>query len=229
VLHPVLRAIGLAVSFVVRWVLVRPAVALWRYGLRWIVVALAWLLDRLVVVPLAFLWRRVLVPVGREVGAAIAAAWRAGAYVSRLVGRGIGWVVRVLVLLPIAFVWRYTGAPVYRAVAAVFRFVRREILHPVRVALADARRAVGSALFGTAREEPARVPPAAPHPIHPAAVAPPPGAYGPPASGAYGPPADGGYGAPSPGASGPPGPGSYGAPAPGDAPGGFGPPPDMGT
>lgn len=164
VLFPVLRAIGLAVSFVVRWVLVLPVVALWRYGLRWVVIGLAWLLEHLLVVPLVFLWQKALVPVGREIGAAIVAAWQAGAYVARLIGRGIGWFFRVLVFLPVAFVWRYTGAPVFRVIGAVLRFVRREILHPVRVALADARRAVGSALFGTPRQAPPPLPPPPPAP-----------------------------------------------------------------
>ncbi|WP_435130399.1 hypothetical protein [Actinacidiphila sp. bgisy144] len=147
VLRPVLRALGLTAEFLVRWLLVRPLTALWVYALQWVVRGLAWLLKYLVVVPLDFLWRRVLAPLLREVAAAVAAAWRAAAYVARQVGRGIGWFFRVLVFRPIAFVWRWTAAP-------VLRFVRRQILHPVRVALADARRAVGAALFGTPRQAP---------------------------------------------------------------------------
>ena len=76
----------------------------------------------LLVVPLGFLWRYVVVPVAREVGAALALAWRGTAYVSRAVGRAIGWVCRVLIATPVAFVWNLTLGPVLRwCVRAVLR------------------------------------------------------------------------------------------------------------
>lgn len=144
VLRPVLYGIGAVFGLLARWLVVRPLAALWEYVLRPLVRGLGRLLDALVVVPLKFLWRKVLLPVLREVAAAVAAAWRAGAAVGRAIGRGVARLWRVLVVIPVVFVWRRTGGPFFRALGAALRWVRREILHPVRVALADARRA----LFG---------------------------------------------------------------------------------
>jgi hypothetical protein len=142
VLRPVLRGIGAAAGFLARWLLVRPLAALWEHVLRPLVRGLGLLLNAVVVVPLRFLWRRALLPVLREAAAAVAAAWRVGAAVSRAVGRGLARLFRVLVAVPVAFVWRYTGAPFFRALGVALRWVRREVLHPVRAALAEARRAL---------------------------------------------------------------------------------------
>jgi hypothetical protein len=54
-------------------------------------------------------------------------------------GRGDGCLARV---------WRWTAAPLLRALRAAGRWVRREVLHPVRQVAADARRTVRVALSG---------------------------------------------------------------------------------
>ncbi|MDX2854460.1 hypothetical protein PV342_39850 [Streptomyces sp. PA03-3a] len=81
--------------------------------------------------PLLLLWRRVLVPVAREVRDAVLVAWRVAGYVSRAVGRALKWLVTVVLVVPAAWVWRALVLPVWR---------------PVRRAAAEARRAVRDAL-----------------------------------------------------------------------------------
>ncbi|WNI15484.1 hypothetical protein [Actinacidiphila sp. ITFR-21] len=158
-------AAGLVAAFLLRWLLVVPLVALWRYavtpagrGARWVLRG-AWrvlvlLVGVLVVAPSVFVWRRVLVPVGREVGAAFVMAWRMAAFVSRAVGCAIGRTFRVLVAVPAVWVWRRTGGPFFRALGRAARWTRLNVLRPVREAVADARRTVRTAVFGTSAARP---------------------------------------------------------------------------
>jgi len=179
---------GVAVA---RYLLVWPATLLWTYVLAPVGRAIGWLLRVLVAVPLQFLWQYVLAPVGRAIGAVLAYGWRGAGYVLRAVGLGVAWLFRVLIAIPVAFVWRWTGAPFFRAVAATGRWVNRNVLRPVRQAVAEARRTVRRALFGAPREEPLpyTVPPHTPTAVPPKGVEP-------PALGAFGPPPDMGESAP---------------------------------
>jgi hypothetical protein len=134
----------------------------------------------------------VLVPVGRAVGAVLAYGWRGAGYVLRAVGLGLGRLFRVLIAIPVAFVWRWTGAPFFRALAATGRWIDRNVLRPVREAVAEARRTVRRALFGAPRQAPPlpyAVPPRAPTSVPPKGVEP-------PARGTFGPPPDMGEPAP---------------------------------
>jgi hypothetical protein len=160
----VLVPLGKALAFLWRYLVVWPLAALWRYVLapigrvlilpvaRALVTAAAFLVHYLLVVPLGFLWRYVLVPVAREVGAALALAWRGTAYVSRAVGRAIGWVFRVLVAVPVAFVWNLTLGP-------VLRWCVRAVLRPAAEAVAEVRRTVRRVLLGAPAHRPPPVPP----------------------------------------------------------------------
>ena len=75
----------------IAWLLVVPAVALWRYVLAPLARGVGWLLRILLVLPLAFLWLRLVMPVARVAGAAVAWAWHAAGYVSRAIGRAGAW------------------------------------------------------------------------------------------------------------------------------------------
>lgn len=172
VLVPVLRAAGVAVGFLLGYLLVRPLVALWQFVLAPVGSALLWLARVLLAVPLVWLGRHVLIPVGREIGSAVAAAWRVAGYVARAVGRRIAVVFRVLIAVPVAWAWRWTGGPFFHGVAVCGRWVRRAVLHPVRQAVADARRTVRTALFGAPRHRPPAVPPQGTGPEQEPAVTP---------------------------------------------------------
>ncbi|MDQ8700972.1 hypothetical protein RCO28_00505 [Streptomyces sp. LHD-70] len=162
-----LRALGTALAFLWRWGVVVPVGFVWRWVVvvpvvfvwRWlIVVPVRFLWTWLVVVPAGFLWRRVLVPVGLEVGAAFGHAWRIAGYVSRAVGRFLGGLLRWTyrhVLTPVGHLlrdglWRPVARTVRQAVGAA-----RSTARQVR---ADLRRA----LFGAPRPAPEAVVPA-PH------------------------------------------------------------------
>jgi hypothetical protein len=156
VLVPVVRGAADAVAFLTRWLLVVPAVSLWRYvvvpvgrGTRWLLLGA---LRVLIVLPAVFVWRWIVVPVAREAAAALGHAWRVTAYVSRAVGRGLAWLFRTLVALPVAWVWTRTVAPAFRAAGAAGRWIRREILRPMREAVAEARQSVRIAVFGPPRK-----------------------------------------------------------------------------
>ncbi|WP_327291132.1 hypothetical protein [Streptomyces sp. NBC_01198] len=163
----VLVPVGIALRFLCRYLVVWPIVVLWRYVLapigcavivplvRAIGTGAAYLVHYLLVVPGIFLWRRVVVPVAREVGAALALAWRVTSYVLRAVGRALAWTGRVLIALPVAWVWSWTFGP-------ALRWFRRALWRPAAEAVAGVRRTVRRALLGG--PAPAhRPPPAPPH------------------------------------------------------------------
>ncbi|MFE6982371.1 hypothetical protein [Streptomyces griseus] len=125
------------------WVLAQ----LWR-GIaatgRGLGLAVAWLVMTLLVAPIAWTYRRILTPVGREIAAAFEVAWRIAGYISRAVGRALAWLA-----------WQLIGAPVswaYRTVCTPLgHFVRDSVWAPARRAAAEAGRAARAAL-ATARE-----------------------------------------------------------------------------
>ncbi|MDT9690362.1 hypothetical protein Q5762_18860 [Streptomyces sp. P9(2023)] len=132
---------GLAWAFtgigrVLRWVgmavFVWPWVAVWRYvvvpGVRYGVV-----------VPLGWLWRRVLVPVGREVLDALRVCWRVAGFISRAVGRALKWAAWNLVGRPTAWVYRSVCTP-------LGHWVRDQVWAPARKAAVGAGRVAREAL-----------------------------------------------------------------------------------
>jgi hypothetical protein len=138
-LVPAALALAAAVVFLVRHGLV-PVGRGVVWALRTAVLGLSWLLMVLVEVPAAFVWRRIVVPVAREIGTALGFAWRAAGYVSRAVGRGLKWLGRVVIVIPAAWVWQRTGAPVVRGLRAAGRWYGRAVRQPLREAVAEARR-----------------------------------------------------------------------------------------
>ncbi|MFE5211659.1 hypothetical protein [Streptomyces sp. NPDC056600] len=149
----VLRALGAAAAWLVRWLLVAPAVALYRWvlaplgrGIAWTVrgaaAVLGWLMQRLVVAPLTAVGR-VLAVVAREVGEALGHAWRIAGRISLAVGRLLATLLRWIFVEPVRRAFRAVLAP-------AGRFVRDAVLRPVGQVLREAGRAVGKA-FAVAR------------------------------------------------------------------------------
>ncbi|WP_225821285.1 hypothetical protein [Streptomyces naphthomycinicus] len=161
----VLAAVGIgvytAVAWLVRHLLVVPALALYTWVLAPVGRAVAWcarglgrLLGLLVtgvglalywtarvlfVLPALALWRWVLAPVGRflaflarEVGEALGHAWRVAGRISRAVGRALGTLLRWIFVEPVRWVYRNVLTPVGHV-------VRNAVLRPVATGL----RAVG--------------------------------------------------------------------------------------
>ncbi|MFB6710408.1 hypothetical protein ACFCW6_37620 [Streptomyces sp. NPDC056333] len=122
VYRAVLTPVGRGVAAVTVWVLtalfVWPVVGVWRY----LLVPLAFALDRLVksliVAPLAWTYRALLTPLGHGI------VWLAGVMASGVVAvaRGLGtavaWLVMTVLVTPVRWFWRRVLAPVGREVAA---------------------------------------------------------------------------------------------------------------
>ncbi|WP_055599058.1 hypothetical protein [Streptomyces aureus] len=118
------RGIAVATVLLARAVFVWPWAGLWRY-------VLVPLVRYGIVVPLGWLWNRVLVTVAREVRDALALCWRVAGYVSRAVGRAVKWTVRTLVGLPLVWFWRSVCTP-------VGHWIRDHVWAPARRAAAAA-------------------------------------------------------------------------------------------
>ncbi|MFE4615321.1 hypothetical protein ACFRJ7_04335 [Streptomyces sp. NPDC056747] len=112
---------------------------------------LMWLGKVLVVIPAVFLHRWVLAPVGRvlavigrEIGDALAVAWRVAGYLSLAVGRALKWLARNLLGRPLRWFYRDVCTP-------VGHMVRDALWRPAKQAAVETGRAVRAAL-ASARE-----------------------------------------------------------------------------
>ncbi|MFI6872781.1 hypothetical protein ACIBL6_05005 [Streptomyces sp. NPDC050400] len=162
-LTPVGRAIaalctgvGIAVAWLARVLVAVPAV--WLYAN-----VLTPLVRWLVVLPVLAVWRWVLVPVGRalavlvrEVGEALGHAWRVAGYVSLAVGRFLGRLLRWVFVDPVRWAYRTVLTPVGHAVRdQVWRPVARatrQALGAARDTFRQARADLRRALFGLPRQ-----------------------------------------------------------------------------
>ncbi|GAA0678317.1 hypothetical protein GCM10010193_34710 [Kitasatospora atroaurantiaca] len=113
----VLTALVKGLAWLVEYLVLVPLYTLWRHVLAPVGRALLWLLRHLLVIPLVRLWRTLLYPVLREIGRAIAWAWRIG-----------GRIWRFLVVRPCRWVRREVWWPVKAEVRRVLREVRRALL-----------------------------------------------------------------------------------------------------
>ncbi|WP_338496376.1 hypothetical protein [Streptomyces sp. SJL17-4] len=171
----ILTPLGHALSWLARGAgqglaLIGKGFALLGRGLVQVGRGLGWLLRVLFVVPVVFLYRWVLTPVGRvlavigrELADALAVAWRVAGYISRAVGRALKWLARNLIGRPVTWFYRNVCTPVGHLVRdAVWRPARKaavETGRAVSAALASARATVAAArrdawraLFGGPRE-----------------------------------------------------------------------------
>jgi hypothetical protein len=157
------RGIGAALMFLLNWLVVVPAVALWRYVLRPPLAGLAWL-GRAVGRVLLRGWGLLVT------GVAALAAIFAGAVVWawRMLGRLLYWVARILVVIPALFVYRFLLRPVghglrflwANVVVAPSRWVKDVLLVPVgrgaravwRVSVRDPARWVRASVLAPVRD-----------------------------------------------------------------------------
>ncbi|MFI9003878.1 hypothetical protein [Streptomyces sp. NPDC053541] len=139
--------LGRGIAVLARWtgtVLAWPFVALGR----WVLVPFV---TYGIARPAAWLWRRVLAPLGRELADALGICWRAAGFVSRAFGRAVGWVLRTLLVRPLTWAYRHLVAlPLawaYRTICTpVGHWIRDAVWTPARTALRQAGRATGTAL-----------------------------------------------------------------------------------
>ncbi|WP_418957037.1 hypothetical protein [Streptomyces tritici] len=132
VLAPAGRALAVAAGWLGKALFVWPWVGLWRYVL--VPVGRYGL-----VVPLSWLYRRVLAPLGRELADALTVCWRIAGYVSRAVGRALKWLARNLVGRPVAWFCTSVARP-------VGHWIRDSVWAPARAAAVEAGRAARAAL-----------------------------------------------------------------------------------
>ncbi|MFJ3585034.1 hypothetical protein ACIPPS_22795 [Streptomyces sp. NPDC090127] len=133
------RGLGWAFTWLgrgLRWagaaLFVWPWVALWRY-------VLVPLVRYGIVVPLGWLWQRVLAPLGRELLDALTICWRVAGFLSRAVGRALARIAWNLVGRPTTWVYRSLCTP-------LGHWVRDQVWTPARTAVAAARRAARETL-----------------------------------------------------------------------------------
>ncbi|TXS29722.1 hypothetical protein EAO71_13915 [Streptomyces sp. ms191] len=131
-----LTGLGHALTWAGKALFVWPWVGAWRYVLVPVV-------RYGVVVPLRWLGRRVLVPLGRELLDALTVCWRIAGFVSRAVWRALGRAAWNLVGRPAAWFYRSVCTP-------VGHWTRDRIWAPARIAAVEAGRAARDAL-ATAR------------------------------------------------------------------------------
>lgn len=140
----VLTPVGRAIAF-----LAEGFVRIVRTVLLCIGAALYWTARVLLVLPALALWRWVLVPVGRalavvarEVGEALGHAWRIAGYVSRAVGRFLARLFRWTFVEPVRWVYRTVLTPVGHAVRDLVLKPAAEVARGIR---RTARQALESA------------------------------------------------------------------------------------
>jgi hypothetical protein len=133
------------------WLLTRAGHGL-AFLPRGLLAALGWVVLVLLVIPVSWLYRRIIAPAGREIGAAIVIGRRLAGYVSRAVGRAVG-----------RLCWNVLGRPArwtYRTVCTpVGHLIRDSVCTPAREAVAGAAGAGREAfrvtweMAGTARSD----------------------------------------------------------------------------
>ncbi|MFF8604696.1 hypothetical protein ACF06X_02045 [Streptomyces sp. NPDC015346] len=147
--------LGRALGWLAKALLVWPWVALWRY-------LLVPLVRYGLVVPLTWLWHRILAPAGHELVDALQVCWRIAGHISRAVGRALKWLVRNLLGRPAAWFYRRVALPVghwvrdtlwapARGAALQAGRVARAALASARATVRQARRDAWHALVGGAR------------------------------------------------------------------------------
>ncbi|MEU9062394.1 hypothetical protein AB0D13_26895 [Streptomyces sp. NPDC048430] len=109
-----------AVTGLVTFLLVWPAVAAWRYVLKPLGIAADWLVTHLVVLPIVWVHRHVLTPVGHGIAWTFLMAGKGIAATGRGLWTAVVWLVMTLLVLPLVWVYRRVLAPVGREIAAAF-------------------------------------------------------------------------------------------------------------
>lgn len=137
-LAPAGRGLLTGVGWLLRAVLVLPAVGVWRYVLVPLGLAAAWVVRYLVVVPARWTYRELLTPLGHGTARLLDLLGRGVAVGFRGLWAGLCLLVSVLLVTPLVWGYQRVLAPVGREVAAAFGFAWR--------AAGFVSRAVGRAL-----------------------------------------------------------------------------------
>ncbi|MGW8993933.1 hypothetical protein ACWGRF_28940, partial [Streptomyces zhihengii] len=132
VVAPVARALGVAVLWLGKALLLWPVVALWRY----VVVPVV---RYGLVVPVSWLHRRVLTPLGHGLVWTLGRVAAGIAWLARTLGAGGRWlavgagrVLGVLVVVPLVALWRYVVVPVVRyGLVVPVSWLHRRVLTPL--------------------------------------------------------------------------------------------------
>ncbi|WNI31944.1 hypothetical protein [Streptomyces sp. ITFR-6] len=137
-LAPAGRGVLVGIGWLLRAVLVLPAVGAWRHVLVPLGTAAAWMVRHLVVVPARWVHRELLTPLGHGTARLLDLLARGVAAGFRGLWAGLRLLVLVLLVTPLVWGYQRVLAPVGREVAAAFRFAWR--------AAGFVSRAVGRAL-----------------------------------------------------------------------------------
>ncbi|MEU0967356.1 hypothetical protein ABZ357_18680 [Streptomyces sp. NPDC005917] len=166
-------AFAAVARFLWQYAVVPVARFLWRYVLTPVGRAVGWLLHVLLVVPLIWLYRhlltplghglvwlyaRVLTPIGHAVLRLLTPVAKAVAWVLEQLATALYWIARVLLVLPAVALWRWILTPVGHVLGIVLREIWQALGHAWRAAGYVARAAgrVLATLFRWIFLEPAR-------------------------------------------------------------------------
>ncbi|TYK50911.1 hypothetical protein [Actinomadura decatromicini] len=148
------RGLGRLAGFLIfrplRWLL-----AITGRGLGFLFAGIALVFGVLVVLPASFLWRYVLRPALRGLGAFARALGAGIGWSWRQLGRFLGWLAHVLIVVPARTVWRYLLSPVLAGARGAWRLAARLlgwlwrtfVVVPVRVLVVAPARWVGTAVL----------------------------------------------------------------------------------
>ncbi|MFJ2219231.1 hypothetical protein ACIOFY_04185 [Streptomyces anulatus] len=117
-LAPAARGLGTGLSWLLTTLLVLPVAGLWRHV---IVPAVRYGL----IIPVVWLYGAVLTPLGLGTAWVLGQAWRGIAATGRGLGTALAWLVMTLLVAPVSWTYRRILAPTGREVAAAFEVAWR--------------------------------------------------------------------------------------------------------
>ncbi|MER5786946.1 hypothetical protein [Streptomyces sp. NPDC001980] len=133
----VLAPVGRAIGRILHGLLVVPLIWLYRHLLTPLGHALLWLCARVfppVGHALVWFYARVLTPIGHAVVRLLTPAVKAVARVFDMLGTALYWTARVLLVLPALALWRWILAPAGRVLGIVLREIGEALGHAWRAA-----------------------------------------------------------------------------------------------
>ncbi|UZI31279.1 hypothetical protein N7925_24830 [Streptomyces sp. CA-278952] len=117
-LAPAARGLGTGLAWLFATLLVLPVAALWRY----VVVPVV---RYGLIVPVVWLYEAVLTPLGLGTAWVLGQAWRGIAATGRGLGISLAWLVMTLLVAPVSWTYRRVLVPVGREIAAAFEVAWR--------------------------------------------------------------------------------------------------------
>ncbi|MEU4174966.1 hypothetical protein [Streptomyces sp. NPDC026589] len=117
-LAPAARGLGTGLAWLFATLLVLPVAALWRYVIVPVV-------RYGLIVPVAWLYEAVLTPLGLGTAWVLGQVWRGIAATGRGLGIALAWLVMTLLVAPVSWTYRHVLVPVGREIAAAFEVAWR--------------------------------------------------------------------------------------------------------